>query len=98
MRPSDTLARIGGDEFVAMLEDVSSHAAARRIAERLIGPLSEPFFLGDREVRVTASAGISLGTDSDVRPELLIREADGAMYVAKRKGRNRIELADLVAG
>jgi diguanylate cyclase (GGDEF)-like protein/PAS domain S-box-containing protein len=95
MRPSDTLARIGGDEFVAMLEDVSSHATARRIAERLIEPLSEPFFLGDREVRVTASAGISLGTDSHVRPELLIREADGAMYVAKRKGRNRIELADL---
>jgi PleD family two-component response regulator len=54
--------------------------------------------MGIREVRVTASAGISLGTDSDVRPELLIREADGAMYVAKRKGRNRIELADLVAG
>jgi diguanylate cyclase (GGDEF)-like protein/PAS domain S-box-containing protein len=97
MRPSDTLARIGGDEFVAMLEDVSSRAAARRIAERLIGPLSEPFRLGDREVRVTASAGISLGTDSRVRPELLIREADAAMYVAKRKGRNRIELADLFA-
>jgi diguanylate cyclase (GGDEF)-like protein len=89
MRPSDTLARIGGNEFVAMLEDVSSQAAARRIAERLIGPPSEPFLLGDRQVRVTASAGISLGTDSHVRPELLICDADAAMYVAKRKGRNR---------
>jgi len=46
LRPSDTLARIGGDEFVAMLEDVASQDGARRVAERLMGALSPPFLLG----------------------------------------------------
>ncbi|HYU94063.1 MAG TPA: diguanylate cyclase [Actinomycetota bacterium] len=98
LRPSDTLARIGGDEFVAMLEDVSSQDGARRVAERLMGTLSPPFLLGAREVRVTASAGISLGTDHRIRPELLIRDADAAMYTAKRNGRNRMEMANSVTG
>ncbi|HET7869420.1 MAG TPA: diguanylate cyclase [Actinomycetota bacterium] len=94
LRPSDTLARIGGDEFVAMLEDVGSLEDARRVTERIMGALSPPFLLGAREVSVTASAGISLGTDHRIRPELLIRDADAAMYTAKRNGRNRIEMAN----
>jgi diguanylate cyclase (GGDEF)-like protein/PAS domain S-box-containing protein len=93
LRPSDTLARIGGDEFVAMLEDVAAEDDARRIAERLMGALFPPFPLGAREVWVTASAGISVATDHRIRPELLIRHADAAMYTAKRNGRNRIEIA-----
>jgi diguanylate cyclase (GGDEF)-like protein/PAS domain S-box-containing protein len=98
LRPSDTLARIGGDEFVAMLEDVASQDDASRVAERLMEALSAPFPLGAREVQVTASAGISLGTDHRIRPELLIRDADAAMYMAKRNGRNRIEMANSVTG
>jgi diguanylate cyclase (GGDEF)-like protein len=98
LRPSDTLARIGGDEFVAMLEDVASQDDACRVAERLMEALSTPFPLGAREVQVTASAGISLGTDHRIRPELLIRDADAAMYLAKRNGRNRIEMANSVTG
>jgi diguanylate cyclase (GGDEF)-like protein len=94
LRPSDTLARIGGDEFVAMLEDVTTQDDAHRIAERLMGALSPPIVLGAREVWVTASAGISLATDHRIRPELLIRHADAAMYTAKRNGRNRIEMAN----
>jgi diguanylate cyclase (GGDEF)-like protein len=96
LRPSDTLARIGGDEFVAMLEDVAGQDDARRIAERVMGALSPPFPLGAREVHVTASAGISVATDHRIRPELLIRHADAAKYTAKRNGRNRIEMADSV--
>lgn len=94
LRPSDTLARIGGDEFVAMLEDVGSLDDARRVTERIMGALSPPFLLGAREVWVTASGGISLGTDHRIRPDLLIRDADAAMYTAKRNGRNRIEVAN----
>jgi diguanylate cyclase (GGDEF)-like protein len=97
LRPSDTLARIGGDEFVVMLDDVASRDDARRVAERLMGSLTEPFHVGEREVRVTASAGISLATNHHVPPELLVREADAAMYTAKRNGRNRIEMAAPIA-
>jgi len=76
----------------------ASQDDARRIAERLLGALSPPFPLGAREVWVTASAGISLGTDHRIRPELLIRHADAAMYTAKSNGRNRIEMANSVTG
>jgi diguanylate cyclase (GGDEF)-like protein len=93
LRLSDTLARIGGDEFVAMLEEVAAEDDARRVADRLMGALSPPLPLGAREVCVTASAGISLATDPRIPPELLIRHADAAMYTAKRNGRNRIEIA-----
>jgi diguanylate cyclase (GGDEF)-like protein/PAS domain S-box-containing protein len=96
MRPSDTLARIGGDEFVAMIDAVASSDDARRVADRLVRSLGASFSVDGREVRVTASAGISVGADPRIRPEVLIREADAAMYVAKRNGRDRIEMAGVV--
>lgn len=92
--PQDTLARIGGDEFIVLLEDVSDTAEtaairAADVATQLLGQLSDPFPLRGGEVSVTASIGI--GIDDGGRAssaEDLIREADMAMFKAKMSGRN----------
>ncbi|MCS7173001.1 MAG: EAL domain-containing protein, partial [Armatimonadetes bacterium] len=87
LRAADTLARVGGDEFVVVAE-VQDPADAARIAERILAAVHPPFALGGEEVYVTASVGISLG-DGTRKPEDLLREADTAMYWAKAAGRNR---------
>jgi diguanylate cyclase (GGDEF)-like protein/PAS domain S-box-containing protein len=83
MRPQDTLARFGGDEFTVLLEEVANPNEAVRVAERLLERLRDPFVLDGREVTVTASIGIALGTASTKNAEELLRDADTAMYRAK---------------
>lgn len=83
------VARLGGDEFVLLLDDVHSAGAAAQVAQRLLDTLTVPFTLLDREIQSTASIGIVLGdADSDDATSLL-RNADTAMYEAKRAGRGR---------
>ena len=90
VRPRDTAARFGGDEFCILLARVSGVTEAARIAERLQTSLGEPFSVGgsDATVRVTASIGVAVRPpDSGHRsPEELVGEADAAMYRAKSKG------------
>jgi diguanylate cyclase (GGDEF)-like protein len=86
LRPEDTLARFGGDEFVVLVEDVEGPEQAVRIAERLIDVLEGPFDLEGRELFVRASVGIALGTSRTKSAEDLIRHADAAMYRAKDEG------------
>jgi diguanylate cyclase (GGDEF)-like protein len=86
VRPSDTVARFGGDEFLLLCDDVASDEDAIVVAERVADALEEPFDLEGREVRMGASVGIAVAGDRSRSPELLVREADHGMYSAKRRG------------
>jgi diguanylate cyclase (GGDEF)-like protein/PAS domain S-box-containing protein len=88
VRPEDTVARLGGDEFIFLLEEVGSEEA-RGTAERIIATLGSPISLKKRTVYVTASIGIALGGQNTQKAEDLLREADLAMYRAKRSGKAR---------
>jgi diguanylate cyclase (GGDEF)-like protein/PAS domain S-box-containing protein len=94
MRDSDTVARLGGDEFVILAEDLGTDAEALTVAERVLHALEEPFVVGSAEVSMLASVGVSVSHDPGADPEALLREADVAMYRAKRSGGYRLELFD----
>jgi diguanylate cyclase (GGDEF)-like protein/PAS domain S-box-containing protein len=94
LRDSDTVARLGGDEFVILAEDLESDHEALAVAERVVSGLEEPFEVGSIEVSMFASVGVSISRDPEADPEDLLREADVAMYRAKRAGGHRLELFD----
>ena len=87
LRPSDTAARVGGDEFCVLLERASGAEEAIRVAERLATSLEAPFSLGDTTVNISASIGIAVkdAGSSGLSSDELMREADMAMYRAKAK-------------
>jgi len=96
LRTGDTLARLGGDEFIVLLEDIAHTEDAARMAEKIVAELSRPFQLlysdgtdhePGREVQIGASIGISLYPQHGDNPELLMEQADTAMYEAKQAGR-----------
>ncbi len=89
LRPTDTIARFGGDEFVVLCEDLTNLGDATAIADRVNEAISGPFVVDDAEVFVGVSIGIAYPDDPDVDPETLIRDADAAMYQAKERGRSR---------
>jgi diguanylate cyclase (GGDEF)-like protein len=94
MRPGDTVARFGGDEFCIVCDDLGSPLEAVDIAERIIDAIGQPYNLESGEHFATASVGIAIA-DGPSRPaEDLIREADAAMYRAKEQGRGRYEIFD----
>jgi diguanylate cyclase (GGDEF)-like protein/PAS domain S-box-containing protein len=86
LRPEDTLARFGGDEFTVLIEDVEVPDGAVRVAERIVEELREPFTLDRRELYVAASIGVALGSEGTRDAEELLREADTSMYRAKDRG------------
>jgi len=88
LRPSDTVSRVGGDEFALLCEEVDSEVV-EQIAERLEEAFSAPFLIDGHEAPVSASTGIVLTTDPDVDPDQLVSDADLAMYAAKQGGRAR---------
>jgi diguanylate cyclase (GGDEF)-like protein len=95
VRPGDSVARLSGDEFVILCEDIADAAAVDSLAVRLDAELSRPFYLSDIEVRITASIGIAFtgqGTDS---PEDLLLDADLAMYQSKRDRIGTRDVLDL---
>ncbi|HWM72374.1 MAG TPA: EAL domain-containing protein [Nocardioides sp.] len=92
IRPDDTVARLGGDEFVILCDDVSI-ADIEQIAGRTLEALSQPCLLEGHEISVTASLGIALA-DQESTPETLLRNSDAAMYLAKERGRGRLEIFD----
>jgi diguanylate cyclase (GGDEF)-like protein len=94
IRPSDTIARFGGDEFVVLCEDINEARDAVIVGERIVAAASEPFELEGREMFVSASVGVALAIDCDSTPETLLRDADVAMYRAKVRGRGRVEVFD----
>lgn len=86
MRDSDTLGRIGGDEFLVVVPDLEDVAAAEIVAERLCRAMDAPFELGKRPVRVSACVGLSLYPRDGESSEALLRNADAALYRAKASG------------
>lgn len=91
LRPYDTAARFGGDEFVVLIPDVAQREGAERVAERILASLSEPFITDDgQRVDISASIGIALYPDNAHSERELLHAGDEAMYMAKKSGRNRI--------
>lgn len=91
-RADDTLARLGGDEFTIFLQGVKSAENALQVARKLLNALLNVFLLDDKQMYVSASFGIALFPDHGNSAEVLLKSADAAMYVAKQKGKNYIEL------
>lgn len=89
VRASDTVARLGGDEFTILLTDFTSYAHVELIAREILSELSRPFSLQGTEVRVSCSIGITLHPDDALQPDDLVRNADQAMFAAKKAGRDR---------
>jgi diguanylate cyclase (GGDEF)-like protein len=85
LRPSDTVARFGGDEFMMVCEDLRSEHDAAAIAQRLLEAVSRPITVGTRQLSVTTSVGIALGRGPESGADV-IRDADVAMYRAKKTG------------
>src|SRR3712207_8844032 len=85
LRPEDTLARFGGDEFVVLVEDIDGPEVAVRVAERITAELERPFLLEGRELFASSSIGIGLGDSSEKTPEDLLRDADTAMRSEERR-------------
>lgn len=87
-RDSDTVARFGGDEFVALLTSASDHSGAEQLATRVIESLGTPIHAGEDAVAISASVGISVFPRDGEEIEPLLQQADSAMYEAKKSGKN----------
>ena len=96
LREGDTLARIGGDEFVAVLADLASVEDCEPVLGRFLLAASQPITVGDVVIKVSASIGVTLYPQDNVAADLLMRHADQAMYVAKELGKNRYHFFDTV--
>ncbi|MFI9653518.1 GGDEF domain-containing protein [Guyparkeria sp. GHLCS8-2] len=92
MRASDTLSRISGDEFIVLLPDLDREEDAQPVLERLVQAAARDHVIEGRDIRVSASAGVTFYPQTEeVDDEALLRQADAAMYVAKRAGRGRLQ-------
>jgi PAS domain S-box-containing protein len=90
----DVLARLGGDEFTVLLDDIRDPIEAVRVAERVQAELAAPFLVNQQEIVISASIGIASSTSPHTQAEDLMRDADIAMYRAKKAGKARCEVSD----
>ena len=90
LRESDTLARIGGDEFVVLLPQIDDREDAQQVAERIRASIARPFQIGPHTINISASIGICIFPDHGDDEASLMKCADGAMYRAKDMGRDRL--------
>ncbi len=95
LRSVDTIARLGGDEFVILIDEIGGIGEAVYIANRIQSELKQPFTVGGHKAYTSASIGIVYHSDEYESPEDILRDADTAMYRAKRMGKDRYELFDL---
>ncbi len=93
VRPSETVARMGGDEFLVLCEELRDDHEAIGLAERLLNALEQPFAVAGIGQQITASVGLVV-SDGGTTPDAMIRDADTAMYRAKERGGGRLELFD----
>lgn len=92
IRESDIASRFGGDEFVVLLKDIKSVENTKKVSQHIVDSISKPYTISDEKIRVSASIGISLYSyRTDINR--LLKNADQAMYLAKEKGKNRIQIS-----
>ncbi len=94
LRADDTLARLGGDEFVLLLSDIGTTEECTEILERVLEATRLPIHVLGHVVAISASIGVSLYPSDNADPDILLRHADMAMYLAKQAGKNRYQLFD----
>jgi diguanylate cyclase (GGDEF)-like protein/PAS domain S-box-containing protein len=94
LRAGDTLARLGGDEFVVLFNDLASELECRQILDRILEIVAIPAVIGNHEVTVSSSIGVTFFTSASEDGDTLLRQADQAMYVAKQSGKNRYHQYD----
>ncbi len=92
VREEDTLARFGGDEFILLVTGIASEHDVATVSQKILETIRAPFLLDGREVSITISVGASVFPVDGPDPDLLVRNADAAMYRAKQQGRNRYQL------
>ena len=93
-RESDTVVRMGGDEFVVILPEIEAHQDAIMVAEKILHTLNQPFAIAGHQIHISSSIGIAVFPEHGQDEKRLLKSADEAMYHAKQRGRNRL----LVAG
>ncbi len=93
LRSSDTAARMGGDEFLVLLQDIQDREDAIAIADKILVSFKQPFIIEDQKLHVTTSIGIALYPDDSADLESLVKKSDEAMYRAKGLGRNNFQFA-----
>ena len=98
LEPGDLAARLGGDEFAVLLHHPADATRAARVANRLIGLLSSPIALGERQIRVGASVGGAVWSDVDTTADALLVQADTALYAAKAAGRGHFAQYEAAMG
>jgi diguanylate cyclase (GGDEF)-like protein len=98
-RASDTVARLGGDEFTVILENLSSRQIADDLVDKLMDALRRPYRIGEDEIEAWASVGIAFFSGGPLKADVLIKQADAALYQAKARGRNdyRVHGPDVAA-
>jgi diguanylate cyclase (GGDEF)-like protein len=92
VRETDTIARMGGDEFVIVMPDFKSLEDVKRCGLQIVKKTAQPIPIGDREINVTVSVGICIYPDSGLEADQLLKKADEAMYVVKERGRNGLHI------
>lgn len=96
VREPDVVARLAGDEFAVLLEQVQLPETASKIAQRILRSLESPLSAGGRDLKVSASVGITIVENGNATVDTVLHDADQALYRAKERGRNRFELFDPV--
>ncbi len=92
VRPKDTVARVGGDEFVVLVTELEESLQAELVASKVVAAMASPFRVSEREVPLSASAGVATSFPPDFDAEALMKSADSALYEAKAQGRNRFQV------
>ena len=92
VRETDTIARMGGDEFVIVIQDFTSLEDVKRCGLQIVNSATRPIPIGDREINITVSVGLCIYPDCGLEADQLLKNADAAMYVVKDTGRNGLHI------
>lgn len=94
IRPADLAARVGGDEFILLIQDIKADQDAAAVAQKIVTKMNDPFKILDQNIKITTSIGIALNNQPNISGKELIKHADLALYNAKESGRNNYKFYD----